>query len=225
MKKCCVVIITHKERLDGDEEISFKQALSVFSGRRDIKVVLPDNISYDYYNEFGKTYDFEIVKINNQWLKDYKAYNKTLCRNYFYDIFNDYEYILIYQVDAWVYYDNLDYFMELDFDYYGAPWPYADAVNNPVGNGGFSLRKVDKMLEVCGDDSNKNGINEDVWFCKYNKDKLNICTVQIASNFSLETITTQYLQYISTIPMGLHGKNLLKYRKVSELLKEKKMLL
>ena len=93
----------------------------------------------------------------------------------FYRRFQDSEYILIYQLDAYVFRDELDYWCAKGYDYIGAPWllrpvykfplfrftswlkkKYCDVTHRPngqitrykVGNGGFSLRKVDSMLRA-----------------------------------------------------------------------------
>ena len=51
MKNCCVVITTHKEKLGENEEKSFLRALEVFKGK-DIKLIIPNNISTEYFNTF-----------------------------------------------------------------------------------------------------------------------------------------------------------------------------
>jgi hypothetical protein len=59
---------------------------------------------------------------------------------------------LIFQLDTLLseqYKNNIYNF--LDYDYVGAPW----AFNHKVGNGGLSLRKKSKMLEIL----NKESIN------------------------------------------------------------------
>ncbi len=142
-KKCCVVIINHTEHLSNDERRSIDRSIEVFGGKRDIFIVLPDNINtseYEIYSDKSK-----ILKVDNEWLSTYKNYNKTLCSSDFYKLFTDYEYILIYQTDCWVFEDRLDEFMELGYDYYGAAWPH---LQDKVGNGGFSLRKTNKMIEL-----------------------------------------------------------------------------
>lgn len=206
-KKCCVVIITHKEKLDGDDEKSFKQALSVFNGKRDIKVVLPDNISYRYYETYKNEYDFDIIKVNNKWLSSYVAYNRTCCTKEFYELFKDYEYILKYETDAWVFNDRVDEFIELGYDYYGAPWPQ---YGYTVGNSGLTLRKTKKMLEIVSKYSNDGHINEDWWFCHIHGNEINICNWKVAVNFSLETVSEKLLNSIDGIPMGFHGKDLIR---------------
>ncbi len=214
MKKCCIIIVTHKELLGGKDELSFKRCLEVFGGKRDIKLVLPDNISTEYYGKYTNV--LEILKVNNKWLSSSKEYNAMCCNKDFWNLFTDYEYVLTYQTDCWVFEDKLDYFMELGYDWYGAPWPmtnpYVNLRKNDVGNGGLSLRKVSKMIEITSNnqyDPNSYYKNEDIYFCKLHGNKMNICPWKIAVNFSLETVSNELIENINTIPMGLHGKHLI----------------
>lgn len=206
MNKCCIVIITHKERLSGIDEQSFKRVFNVFNGKRDIKLILKDNISYDYYEKYKEKYDFEIIKVNHEWLDSLWSYNSMSCSKEFWEMFTDYDYVLTYHTDCWVFDDRLDYFMNFGYDWYGAPWPF---LNNLVGNSGFSLRRVSKMLEITSKYKFKVGVAyDDIWFCKLHGDEMNICPWEIAVNFSLETVSKEFLLGVNTIPMGFHGKNL-----------------
>ena len=198
MNKCCIVIPSYKEKLEVNEEKSFKQCLNVFNEKRDIKLLIPNNISTEYYDEFRIGY----MKVSPQWMNSIKSYNKMCCNQEFYELFKDYDYILIYQTDCWVFEDKLDYFMKLDYDYYGAPWPI---YNDQVGNGGFSLRKVSKMIELTSKFTYDGKFNEDGWFCLTHKNDLNICDLDNACNFSMEIIDNKYLPKIKTFPMGLHS--------------------
>lgn len=206
-KKCCVVIPTHKEELQGDDEKSFIQALNVFGETRDIKLIVPDNIPTEYYNHLEERHLFEIIKVNSLWLSSYDMYNKTLCSIDFYGLFKDYEYILIYQTDCWVFDDRLDYFVNLGYDYYGAPWPF---YGNKVGNGGFSLRKVSKMMDIVKKYPYIEG-HEDGYFCLTHRNELNICPLNVACQFSLETMHVGYEDFSENGPMGLHG-NAMKHK-------------
>lgn len=201
--KCCIAIITHKEKLEGVEEASIKQAIKIFGGKRDIFLVLPNKVNTDYYKQYEEF--VKIIKVNDSWLDSIKSYNRTLCSSEFYELFKDYEYMLIYQTDCWVFDDRLDYFMSLGYDYYGAPWPHH---GDTVGNGGFSLRKVNKMLEITNKYTYRRdslGGNEDTWFCQTHKNDLNLCDLNTACNFSIEAMTSKYKDMILTRPMGLHG--------------------
>lgn len=205
MKKCCIVIPTHKEKLSGNEERSFLRALEIFKNK-DIKLIIPNNISTEYFDAYKKQYNFEIISVSKEWQRNYKAYNKMCCNKNFYKLFKNYEYILIYQTDCWVFEDRIDEFIKLGYDWYGAPWPHH---HDSVGNGGLSLRKVSKMIEITSENKfNGDSVEgaEDTWFCQNKGNELNICDLENACNFSMENITSRYLQKIKTIPMGLHGK-------------------
>ena len=71
----------------------------------------------------------------------------------FYQRFADYQYMLIYQLDAWVFRDELDEWCNKGYDYIGAPWIEKDGQGQPlelcgVGNGGFSLRRIQHFIAV-----------------------------------------------------------------------------
>lgn len=68
----------------------------------------------------------------------------------FYEQFAKYSYMLIYQLDAFVFSDRLLEFCRLDYDYIGAPVPRYlwRGVGGRVGNGGFSLRKITSIIRV-----------------------------------------------------------------------------
>ena len=207
-KRCCVVLITHKGRLSGDDERSFKQAIKVLS-KRDIFIVIPKRADVSYYSSLGE--NLNIKQVPDNWLNSYAAYNQTLEHVEFYDLFKEYDYILIYQSDCWVFEDRLDYFMDLGCEWYGAPWPTVTS-HKPVGNGGFSLRKVSKMIELCEKYKNvKRHQNEDLFFCVEHGNELDSCSIEVASNFSIEYIKDFIYEYIDDIPMGLHGRFNKKY--------------
>jgi hypothetical protein len=212
MNKCCIVFVTHKDKLEGNEELSLKQCIKVFSEKRTIMVVVPDNISTEYYDQYGDS--INICKVNSKWLSNYREYNSMCVNKEFYKLFTDYDYILIYQSDCWAFEDKLDYFMNLGYDWYGAPWRAYDCAfwgkerKTSVGNGGLSLRKVSKMIDVTTKYDNNGGIiryNEDGWFCFDHKDEMNICDLKNACNFSFEKSSEEILQNIDTHPMGMHG--------------------
>ena len=202
--KCCVIIPSYKEKLEGNEERSFKQCLNVFKGKRSIKLLIPNNIPTIYYDEF----DIDYVKVNPQWMNSIDSYNKMCCNKEFYELFKDYDYILIYQTDCWIFEDRLDYFIGLGYDWYGAPWPI---YNDQVGNGGFSLRKVSKMIELTSKYTYNERLNEDGWFCLTHKNDLNICDLDNACNFSMEIISPRYFPKIKTYPMGLHSSRVYQF--------------
>src|SRR6185312_14561683 len=60
-----------------------------------------------------------------------------------------YKYILFYELDAWVFRDELNYWCTKGYDYIGAPWLDSSTKQIVgVGNGGFSLRKVNSSIRI-----------------------------------------------------------------------------
>ena len=60
----------------------------------------------------------------------------------------------------------------MKYDYVGAPWLKTPGSRNPfdgkVGNGGLSLRRKSKMLEIIKNVPYPDGLGEDEYFCIYN---------------------------------------------------------
>jgi hypothetical protein len=73
-------------------------------------------------------------------------YSKLLTTRSFWEKIHG-ETVLIHQEDSYIFHNIIEPFLK--YDYIGAPWPMSQNDNSHgVGNGGFSLRKKSKMLEV-----------------------------------------------------------------------------
>ena len=73
----------------------------------------------------------------------------------------------------------------MQYDYVGAPWKEI----NTVGNGGLSLRRKSKMLEILDKCEYKNNINEDIYFSfACDGVTLNKPEYETSKQFSVETI-------------------------------------
>lgn len=130
------------------------------------------------------------LNVDNLTIHDY---NSLLYDKSFYDNIPT-EYFLIFQTDTMIcsdYKDNIYKFIENDYDYVGAPWP-----NGEVGNGGLSLRKKSKMIEIiekCSDLKQYTPTqlhNEDAFFANVCINKVNIKkpTFEEAKTFAVETV-------------------------------------
>ena len=84
------------------------------------------------------------------------AHQRLLFSTEFYRAFSRYRYLLIYHLDALVFADELMQWCAAGHDYIAPPWivhpdtPYFGnkAYEGKVGNGGFSLRRIDSFLKV-----------------------------------------------------------------------------
>ncbi len=155
MPNVSVVIPVYKEKPDNYEIISFYQSIKILKKYK-FSFVCPFSLDVSYYEkifiEHGVNYIIE--RFDDQYFEGVKGYNSLMLSKEFYERFKIFKYILIYQLDAYVFRDELEYWCLLDYDYIGAPWfkGFNSEKNGNeflgVGNGGFSLRKIDSFLSV-----------------------------------------------------------------------------
>lgn len=91
------------------------------------------------------------VPVDDSWLASVGAYNKISLQAWFYRLFQGWEYILIFQLDAWIFRNDLSAWLDKGYTYVGAPWVRelgGDAPDTGVGNGGLSLRHVQSFLRI-----------------------------------------------------------------------------
>lgn len=144
-----------------------------------------------------------------------KEYNQLLYSSFFYKHIKT-EHFLIFQTDTLlskIYSNNIYKFLE--YDYVGAPWKHR---KNEVGNGGLSLRRKSKMLELLNKNFTPNvlNINEDLFFSgsKFNINNINIHkpSLKLAKEFSTESV-------FSNNSFGLHKPWLSQNNKQLDILK------
>ena len=161
--KVAVVIPVYKAVLNDHEKSSLNRCFEVLHAHP-IIFITPKSFNIQ---EIDLPTDKPIVKyFSDKFFADINSYNQLMLSTDFYNSFLDYKYILIYQLDSFVFSDQLLYWCGLSYDYIGAPWrknmlPFLYQVpfwarhdklrrlfgmSRFVGNGGFSLRKVKSFL-------------------------------------------------------------------------------
>lgn len=169
-KKLVAVLVplSTRQELTPEEQISLDHLLH-YLGKYDKYFVAPDGLDIHHPQLENKYF-------SRDFFGSAEAHNKMLLSRKFYQAFSDYKYILIYHLDALVFSDQLTEWCERDYDYLAPPWikhpdaPYAgmEEFENKIGNGGFSLRKVEAFLNVLT--SKVNYIDpDDYWtnFCQH----------------------------------------------------------
>lgn len=151
MKKVAVVIPFYKPSLSQDEEVSLLH-LSHFLGPYDKFLALPKEIrKTTFYIPKSK-----IIHFPSEYFTNVSKYCEMLNSKFFYQAFKNYEYILIYQLDALVFKDALLYWCNKGYDFIGSPL-FNDRVgrlskpkrlNSEGCNGGLSLRRVNKFIKI-----------------------------------------------------------------------------
>lgn len=190
--KTVVVIPIYKTILDVQEIASLKQCVNILGGKYDIVLVGPSDLYFDYYENIA-CFKFGTLKCNPEYFKNIQTYS-MLCETWqFYDAFSEWEYMFLYQLDGWIFYDNVRKFQILGYDYIGSPWVANTfgCPNESVGNGGVSFRKIRTFTEICkalvpDDFKNKYAGYEDLFFCRYVKTKfpMDLPPVETAMLFS-----------------------------------------
>lgn len=154
IKDVVIVIPVHKQKISNDEIDSLEQLLKIL-GHYQICFVCPQGLDLCRYETFFEKYQKKFTKVcfEDKYFKSYIGYNKLCLSKNFYKKFENYKYMLIYQLDAWVFKDELLEWCDKDFDYIGAPinpniFQKLSLGNINAGCGGFSLRKIGSMLKL-----------------------------------------------------------------------------
>lgn len=151
VQQAVVAMIVHKENLSSFECISLQQCLRVL-GAHPVVVVKPASLDLSHFGWMSGNIGTE--SFPDDCFKNIGAYSRLLLSEEFYKRFSGYEYILIYQTDAFVFRDELKEWCAKGYDYLGAPWfeqfssREGEGKFIGVGNGGFSLRKIATHLRV-----------------------------------------------------------------------------
>ena len=155
-----IVIPIYQSVLSEAEKLSLRQCLKIL-GRYPVQVVKPQNLDISKLKEEFPSLEF--ISFDDSFFKGVDAYNKLLVSVDFYKTFSAYEFMLIYQLDAYVFKDELSEWCKKGFDYIGAPSLHQEKYNQlPAGseniyaealsanrfvlNGGLSLRKIPAFL-------------------------------------------------------------------------------
>ena len=150
---CAVVIPTYKTILQDSELLSIKQTFKKLSDFP-FYVVCPHHLDIAFYKSLATEFNvsLSIIRFNKKYFSNITGYNRLLISIDFFKKFIDYKFILICQLDVWIFKSDLVQWCNKDYDYVGAPWFHKikdnQLVFDGVGNGGFSLRNVASHIKV-----------------------------------------------------------------------------
>lgn len=155
--KTKIVVPLYKTELSHNEELSFNNILNLYNPS-DVCLFIPESLKLR-----KRFHAIEQQKFEDRYFENVMSYNKLMLSKVFYKRFSEYDYILVHQLDAFMFRKDLEYWCKKDYDYIGAPWlksknpishifrskklKLREPIFNKVGNGGFSLRKVNTFLK------------------------------------------------------------------------------
>jgi len=169
MKSCVVIFPLYKA--PNKLELAFlERGLKLTNGYKQV-IAAPEGLIVD--ESFGQLERLEVKRFAKHYFESIRGYNQLLLSKGFYTAFALFDYMLIHQADVYLFKDELNFWCEKDYDYIGAPWFRPDQLNpskpikiwqniklyfkkeklyasrhNKVGNGGFTLRKINSALKV-----------------------------------------------------------------------------
>ena len=114
-----VVIPVYKPELTDYELISLTQCLRIL-GHYPIVLATPHSLDVSVFRELGP--NLQVRTFDEAYFKGIEGYNRLMLSEEFYQAFADQEYILIHQLDVFVFQDNLTHWCQQNYDYIGAPW-------------------------------------------------------------------------------------------------------
>lgn len=244
----CIVIPIYKLIISDDEIISLRQCFKNLSNHK-IIFVGPIGIDISFYKKILNKEDLVVEYFEKYYFENIKGYNQLMLSKTFYERFINYDYMLIHQLDCYIFKDELDYWCNLGYDYIGAPWldyfyygkskiskgiflinrlisslflnkyRNKEILTYSVGNGGFSLRKINFFLNILNNVDKKiinkfknsndpNSLfNEDV-FWSFEAKNIKKPTYKIAVGFSLDyNIDIGIRLNRNQLPFGAHAWN------------------
>src|ERR1700748_1673724 len=118
-KKAAVIIPFYRDSISAYEAIAVEQCFKVLGGHP-IIAIKPNHLTLP---QAVQGYPFrDVVSFDDNFFKDIEGYNALMLSPDFYREFLAYEFMLIYQLDAFVFEDKLDCWCAQGYDYIGAPW-------------------------------------------------------------------------------------------------------
>ena len=146
-----VIIPIYQATVSDGEQQSLAQCCKIFV-TKPILFVAPENLDVSIYQQIAGAKKIEFVFFPEKYFRSIESYSLLLMSPLFYQRFAQFKYILIYQLDAYAFRDELDAWCDRGYDYIGAPWlkkQNDDSITEAgVGNGGFSLRRVQAFLDL-----------------------------------------------------------------------------
>jgi hypothetical protein len=147
-----IIIPVYKDNLTENESISFHRTIFILSNYP-IVIAAPSDLDLHCFVNIAQQYgkQLQIERYQKDFFNGLNGYNRMLLSQEFYERFRLFEYILICQLDSYIFYNKLNDWCSREFDYIGAPLIIEsngqfNSDNMRVGNGGFSLRRIKPIL-------------------------------------------------------------------------------
>lgn len=117
--RVCVIVPVYRTELSPSEQASLARCLAVL-GTHPVILAVPEGL--DLSALLARYPGLVCQAFPAAYFTSVKAYNRLMLADEFYARFAAYEYMLVYQLDAFVFEDRLLSWCDRGYDYVGAPW-------------------------------------------------------------------------------------------------------
>lgn len=159
-KSCVAIVPVYRSPGDAFERMSFKATCSKYRYKVTdaLYVITYDGMDLSEYEEIASScgVSFEVSYFPKEYFQGIHGYNLMMLGPAIYRRFEEFEYMLICQLDAMILGNDLQRWTEEGYDYIGGPISAPGCRHTvhfaTVGNGGFCLRKISAMLKALGEE-------------------------------------------------------------------------
>lgn len=211
MKDLAVIIPIYKNEFLQNEIISLKQVIRCL-GEYDFFFLAPEGLNLG--TGFNR---FKYVYFKKEYFTSVDTYSKLMLKEELYKSFQNYKYILIYQLDAYIFDGNIKKFMDYEYDYIGAPTlegmykPYREEKVLFTQNGGLSLRRTAAFIEWTKKNAeeialmSKYDAEDSIIYALRNKG-LKMAPIELALEFSFDSNVRECFKRTNgKLPFGCHA--------------------
>jgi hypothetical protein len=154
---CCILIPIYKLVPARLERAAVERCLYVLRNYDFVflhkQSISKEQIVSTYSVALSQVLSYTFLPVEDDILRSAKTYNHFMLSLSFYNRISRWDFVLIFQDDAWILSGNLDKWLNKSFSYVGAPWcrhlgPDPYCVVTGVGNGGLSLRNIKHMKRI-----------------------------------------------------------------------------
>lgn len=175
-QKVKIIIPIYQNKLSENDLISFERCYKIHC-QYPIIIIKPEGLDLSFIHD--KYPEIEEESFLPEYFNSIDGYNRLMLSPEFYQRFLDTEYILIHQLDVFIFRDELNEWCNKGYDYIGAPWilrpiyqkfpinlcraikglylnllslPNRQKIYFKVGNGGLSLRRTETLFLIAKND-------------------------------------------------------------------------
>ena len=132
-KEVVVVVPVYRPELTVWERASLRQTVGVLQENYPVELLVPCGMDCSAIRrEFS---GLPVREVSDEWLgrkNGIAGYNRMMLSAGFYELFRDYEYLLICHTDAWIFRDELGDWCRRGYDCVAAPWVRRKVYDLPI---------------------------------------------------------------------------------------------